>query len=218
MTGVAEAGSSDNDQSTNQSANQIPLLSIALVCQSNVNRSMEAHAILQASAFPLTIGSYGVGAKVRLPGELASTPNVYDFGTAYSIMVADLERKNRARYEKNGILPMLRRDEGVKNAPERWIGVGMPHYDIIITFEHRVFDSLTTIIEHARGVPNRTSHVINFHTPDNTKDAANAAVSVNQFIKSIVARGHEWPIYLEQDLAEFEERENRELLHRILYY
>ena len=75
-----------------------PLFSLALVCQSNVNRSMEAHALLRRQHWPIELSSYGVGGKVRLPGETAHTPNVYDFGTPYTSMIADLRRKNEKRH------------------------------------------------------------------------------------------------------------------------
>lgn len=38
-----------------------------------------------------------IGSRVRLPGESATTPNIYEFGTHYSYMVNDLTRKNKER-------------------------------------------------------------------------------------------------------------------------
>ena len=38
-----------------------PLFSISLVCQSNVNRSMEAHRVLADQGWPVALYSYGVG-------------------------------------------------------------------------------------------------------------------------------------------------------------
>lgn len=119
---------------------------IALICQSNVNRSMEAHAMLHKNgykAYSYGAGEYTAsvqamyrimhasresmkyvlicfatfaeatvlcipvdcydalfyvtGSKVRLPGESATTPNIYEFGTHYSFMVNDLTRKNKDR-------------------------------------------------------------------------------------------------------------------------
>jgi len=42
-----------------------PLFSVSLVCQSNVNRSMEAHRVLADQHWPITLYSYGVGQPAR---------------------------------------------------------------------------------------------------------------------------------------------------------
>jgi hypothetical protein len=60
------AGGQDGDTSSSggadaSSSSSSPLFSIALVCQSNVNRSMEAHALLLQKKLPIHIESYGVG-------------------------------------------------------------------------------------------------------------------------------------------------------------
>ena len=46
-----------------------------------MNRSMEAHKVLQQRG--LDVSSYGVGQHVKLPGPSQKEPNVYDFGTTY---------------------------------------------------------------------------------------------------------------------------------------
>lgn len=45
------------------------------------------------------------------------------------------------RYRRNGILPMLRRNLGVKTAPQRW-QENAPDgtFDVVLTFEEKVFD------------------------------------------------------------------------------
>ena len=58
---------------------------IALVCQSNLNRSMEAHWLLQETG-NIRSYSFGAGTKVRLPGETIDRPHVYEFGTTYDQM------------------------------------------------------------------------------------------------------------------------------------
>ncbi len=68
---------------------------IALVCQSNLNRSMEAHLVLSQSGY--NVCSYGAGTRVKLPGETQSEPNIYDFGTSYDFIYKDLLKKNQSR-------------------------------------------------------------------------------------------------------------------------
>ena len=63
VVAMDEEASSPSPSSSSPSSVAVcpPLFSIALVCQSNVNRSMEAHAILQRQHWPIDIHSYGVG-------------------------------------------------------------------------------------------------------------------------------------------------------------
>jgi RNA polymerase II subunit A C-terminal domain phosphatase SSU72 len=114
-------------------------LRICVVCASNLNRSMEAHAILHNHGY--TVASYGTGSKVRLPGETAYTPNVYDWRTPYKAIIGDLRSKNEARYKRNGVLAMLERDAIIKEAPQRFQDEA-EHFDIVICFERRIFDAV----------------------------------------------------------------------------
>lgn len=68
----------------------------------------------------LQVSSYGTGARVKLPGESAETPNVYEFGASYAAMLQDLKVKSEEFYRKRGLLQMLERNSGIKEAPERW--------------------------------------------------------------------------------------------------
>lgn len=71
-------------------------LKIAVICSSNMNRSMEAHAFLAKKGF--YVKSFGTGDKVKLPGSAADKPNIYDFGISYDEIHTDLLNKDRALY------------------------------------------------------------------------------------------------------------------------
>uniref|UniRef100_A0A6N2MRC0 protein-serine/threonine phosphatase n=1 Tax=Salix viminalis TaxID=40686 RepID=A0A6N2MRC0_SALVM len=111
----------------------------AMVCSSNQNRSMEAHSLLKRHGFD--VSSYGTGSHVKLPGPSLREPNVYDFGTPYKQMFDDLRRKDPELYKRNGILPMLKRNSGVKLAPQRWQdNAADGSFTVVLTFEEKVFD------------------------------------------------------------------------------
>ena len=61
-----------------------------------MNRSMEAHGFIAKKHF--NVDSYGTGDKVKLPGPAADRPNVYEFGTSYEEIHADLKKKDKTMY------------------------------------------------------------------------------------------------------------------------
>lgn len=81
---------------TPNNQNVISDLRIAVICSSNMNRSMEAHAFLAKKGF--IVKSYGTGDKVKLPGSAADKPNIYEFGTSYEEIYQDLLNKDKSLY------------------------------------------------------------------------------------------------------------------------
>ena len=53
-------------------------LNVAVVCSSNMNRSMETHSVLIKKQFQTK--SFGTGDRIKIPGRSVKEPNVYPFG------------------------------------------------------------------------------------------------------------------------------------------
>ena len=114
----------------------------------------------------MQVSSFGVNGHVKLPGASQREPNVYDFGTSYRDIFEDLQRKDEELYSRKGLLQvlavgaavawcmqawacvtagwpaqMLKRNMGVKSAPERWQD-NRDVFDVIVTFEERIMEQL----------------------------------------------------------------------------
>ncbi|XP_024520465.1 RNA polymerase II subunit A C-terminal domain phosphatase ssu72 isoform X1 [Selaginella moellendorffii] len=143
----------------------------AMVCASNQNRSMEAHALLQREG--LDVSSYGTGNQVKLPGPTIRDPNIYQFGTPYTAIIEDLKNKDPDLYKRNGLLPMLKRNASVKDAPQRWQdNAGDGAFDVVLTFEERVFDLVNEDLQNREQTLFKTVLVVNLDVKDNHEEAA----------------------------------------------
>ena len=101
----------------------------AVVCASNMNRSMEAHNFLQKKGRNsfyksskinflcfegYNIQSYGTGNMIKIPGKSEREPNSYPFGTTYDFIYDDLKTKDQELYTKNGMLHIMERNRRIK--------------------------------------------------------------------------------------------------------
>mmetsp|Transcript_16217 Transcript_16217/g.33334 ORF Transcript_16217/g.33334 Transcript_16217/m.33334 type:complete len:194 (+) Transcript_16217:80-661(+) len=146
----------------------------ATVCSSNMNRSMEAHNQMLKSG--LCVRSFGTGTTVRLPGPSESRPNVYEFGTPYADILADLKGKDVHLYTSNGLIKMLERNVLVKLAPERWQSMDRTQaFDVVFTYEERVFSAVLEDLQARETESFRAWHVINIETRDNHDEAVTSA-------------------------------------------
>ncbi|KAG6746777.1 hypothetical protein POTOM_049143 [Populus tomentosa] len=215
----------------------------AMVCSSNQNRSMEAHSLLKRHGFD--VSSYGTGAHVKLPGPSLREPNVYDFGTPYKQMFDDLRRKDPElsfSYKRNGILPMLKRNSGVKLAPQRWQdNAADGSFSVVFTFEEKVFDMVLEevmpwgafqafllfaglyVLSYQKDLHNRdhvllkSVLVINLEVKDNHEEAAVGGQLTLELCQKIEAV-ESWEDSIDEIITAFEAKHRRKLVYSISFY
>jgi len=222
-------------------------LRFAMVCASNMNRSMEAHSVLLNAG--LSVGSYGVMQRVKLPGERgtgaragrgappfpplpapptapprgppagpdANSPNVYEFGTPYETIEAELIQKDTRLYTSNGMLEILARNKRVKRAPERWQGQGAVEYDVALTFEMRVMDVLVDDVFRRSGATNRPLLVVNIDVKDNPREAKKAGQEALRLCQALDAAGDRWLDDLERVMDEFYAANERRPVYTVMF-
>ncbi|CAA6654138.1 unnamed protein product [Spirodela intermedia] len=190
-------------------------LRYAMVCSSNQNRSMEAHSLMKRQGFD--VSSYGTGGHVKLPGPSLREPNVYDFGTPYKQMYDELRRKDPDLYKRNGILPMLKRNSGIKLAPQRWQDNSADGiFDVVLTFEEKVFDLVLDDLNNREHSLMRPVLIINLEVKDNHEEAAAGPRSPWIYAKRCCYRLLEDSI--DSVVTAFERQHKRKLLYSISFY
>lgn len=175
---------------------------------------MEAHARLHKKGF--NVRSFGTGDKVKLPGPSASQPNVYEFGTSYEEIHADLARKDKTLYKQNGILHMLDRNRMIKERPER-LQDSKEKFDVIITAEERVYDQVVEHFEQRGSKEDVMVHVINIDIQDNQEEATIGAFLFHELAQAIVLCS-DLDNEIDELLQDVEANCNRPILHSVLFY
>ncbi|VEN33985.1 unnamed protein product [Callosobruchus maculatus] len=188
-------------------------LRIAVICSSNMNRSMEAHAFLSKKGFD--VKSYGTGDKVKIPGSAADKPNIYDFGTSYEEIYLDLLQKDKALYTQNGLLHTLDRNRRIKSHPEKFQEC-VEKFDILITCEERVYDQVLDFMENKPPTDNSIVHVINIDIQDNLEEATLGAFLISDMC-AMLAAAEDLDNDIEDVLHNFEEKCQRSILHSIVF-
>ncbi|EAZ19775.1 hypothetical protein OsJ_35355 [Oryza sativa Japonica Group] len=205
----------------------------AMVCSSNMNRSMEAHSLLGRAG--LDVASYGTGTHVKLPGPSLHEPNVYDFGTPYNVIYDDLRRKDPDLYKRNGLLPMLKRNTSVKLAPQRWqdnAGDGL--FDVIFSFEERVFDLIVDDMHNREQRMLKNALIINMDVKDNHEEAGvGAKLALDLCQKPSLLDQHmldglgwvflegadeDWEEIIDDLIITFEKQHKRKLTYNMAFY
>jgi RNA polymerase II subunit A C-terminal domain phosphatase SSU72 len=196
----------------------MPKLRFAMICASNVNRSMACHAELQRHNF--NVRSFGVGNSVKLPGKSATTPNVYEFGTPYETILADLRSKDSNFYARVGLEAMLERDARVKTAPERWHAARGPAdvFDVALCFEERVMEQLVEDMSSRVQTAMRPLLVVNIDVKDSHEEAARVAPQALALCRALEACEGGWEQGVDAALAEFERKFKRRAFYTVCFY
>lgn len=164
------------------------------------------------------VASYGTGQHVKLPGPSLREPNVYDFGTPYKHMFDDLRRKDLELYKRNGILPMLKRNLGVKLAPQRWQdNAGDGTFDVVLTFEEKVFDMVLEDLHSRDHILLKPVLIINLEVRDNHEEAAIGGRLAMILCQEIEATDS-WEESIDDIICNFERHHRRKLLYSVSFY
>lgn len=189
-------------------------LKLAVVCSSNMNRSMEAHSFLHKKGYD--IKSYGTGNMIKIPGESPRTPNTYPFGTTYESIYADLKNKDETLYTKNGMLHIMERNKRIKSGPERFQECGL-EFEIILTVEEKVYDQVLECFASREAESETPVHVINMNVVDNPEDATIGAFLLCELAQHVHS-SDDLDNDIDDILQEFESKCEREILHTVLFY
>ncbi|EGC29912.1 hypothetical protein DICPUDRAFT_42185 [Dictyostelium purpureum] len=190
---------------------------IAMVCASNQNRSLEAHYLFVKTGFK-NIRSFGTSGHCKLPGPSIHQPNIFSFGTPYSEIYTTLRDQDQELYIKNGLLNMLERNKKVKLAPEKWQEELNAKFDIVFTFDQRVYDAviddlaqrdITTLMQPV--------HIINLQVKDTHEEAVGGAQHALE-ITSIIENTEDWEDKLNDILENFYKSTQRQILHTLMFY
>ncbi|KAJ2687836.1 RNA polymerase II subunit A C-terminal domain phosphatase [Coemansia spiralis] len=191
------------------------MVKFAVICMSNMNRSMEGHFQLKKRGY--NVQSYGTGTQVRLPGPTQASANSYNFGTPYAHISNDLRTQAKddpnlhSHYSRLGLFAMVDRNITVKTAPEKFQNEKMS-YDVILTCEERVFDLVCEELLKRAGVKSKPVHVINIDIDDTHKSSLKGGDTIVELAKCIVASKD-----LERDMDGIIEDVQRRMTHRLLY-
>uniref|UniRef100_A0A8D2CBJ4 RNA polymerase II subunit A C-terminal domain phosphatase SSU72 n=1 Tax=Sus scrofa TaxID=9823 RepID=A0A8D2CBJ4_PIG len=189
-------------------------LRVAVVCMSNMNRSMEAHSILSKKGF--RVRSFGAGSMVRLPGPAHHRPVLYSFRTPYRQMRRDLAWLDPDCYRRNGILHLLGRNERIKPCPERFQDC-REAFDVIFTCEESVYDRVVGHLcaqEQERWQP---MQVINVDMQDDLEDATLGSLVICELCQRL-QQAEDMEDCLAELLLGVERKTGRSFLHTVCFY
>eukprot|EP00611_Tribonema_gayanum_P023870 TRINITY_DN510_c0_g1_i4.p1 TRINITY_DN510_c0_g1~~TRINITY_DN510_c0_g1_i4.p1 ORF type:complete len:361 (+),score=77.54 TRINITY_DN510_c0_g1_i4:178-1260(+) len=189
----------------------------AMVCSSNVNRSVLGQIVLEK--MNMAVSSFGVGTDVKLPGRSRGEPAVFPFGTPYIEMHDILWAADKQLYTRNGVLRLLARDACTKRHPERWQDLpsaAVAAFDVVICFENRIFDICVQDLQDRDALDFKPISLISVPVKDTPQDAEEAMEDVTSLCEMLEACED-----LESDVSgiveAFQETTKRAILHQVCH-
>jgi len=189
-------------------------LKVAVVCSSNMNRSMESHSVLSKRNF--LVSSYGTGEKIKIPGKSSREPNVYPFGTTYEEIHKDLVSKDKQLYTENGMLHILDRNMRIKTKPEKF-QESVSKYNVILTCEEKNYDAVVEHFESGESSHSHLCHVINLDIIDNPEDATLGAFLLLDLATKL-EEAEDLDDEIDEIVHDFETKCDRSVLHTVVFY
>mmetsp|Transcript_24153 Transcript_24153/g.33128 ORF Transcript_24153/g.33128 Transcript_24153/m.33128 type:complete len:240 (-) Transcript_24153:42-761(-) len=190
-------------------------LRFAVVCASNMNRSMEAHSTLLKKNF--RVWSFGISPQVKLPGPSLNQPNIYDFGTPYAEIRDKLHKKDPNLYRQNGVLNMLAKNAAIKTCPERFQEQN-GKFDIIVAFEGRVYDAIIEDLSQKGSKCYELVHIFNLPTKDTHEEAVVGASMCLKLCEMLRDRGVTWDNNIDDLIENFISSTGHTLHYSPMFY
>jgi RNA polymerase II subunit A C-terminal domain phosphatase SSU72 len=187
---------------------------LAVTCAMNQNRSMQVHDLFQRKG--IETGSYGTSTVIKLPGESATAPNLYDFSQTYREIYEDLLSKNEAYYRENGLLYLLERNMRIKEKPENFFERG-EEFDLVITCEEKVFSTIFNHYSLIKPTGRRRFLMVNFDIKDTQADAIVGANEIYEFVTIVLQHaGDGLEEAVQRALEAYHERKDVPLLFAVV--
>jgi RNA polymerase II subunit A C-terminal domain phosphatase SSU72 len=148
---------------------------------------MAAHQTLLRNNFQ--VDSYGTNSHISMPGPRERGNNIFDFGTTYAEIVANLEEQNHPFYTERGLIEMIQRDQTIKEKPERFSSTfdNKKFFDVIFTYERSILDKVIAEFQTNGNITFQLCHVINIETLDDNQHAISSAGTTLTLTKQICA-------------------------------
>ena len=174
---------------------------IAVLCRSNLNRSVAAHIYLKKSGY--NVSSYGTRPYTILPG-LGKQTHLFHFGTPYKTIKTNLPStpEHIDLYTKIGVYKMLERNARLKSAPEKFQSC-KEEFSVIVCLDPQAF---IDVMEHFDGrtpVTGKIAFVFLIEVEDKFTEAEKAAVTIGEFLKGLERFG-DWKNNVDEAIRNFQ--------------